>query len=618
MKKLIKLYSFLTVAQRRDFIKLQLLVSVMSIAEMASVAGIAGFIALLADPSLVIETNILNSLRETLNIENNLQMIIFSGAVVVLILLLSSLISIFTIWKLSIYSQSVGISLGDRLFGYYLTQPWRFHLLVNSSELVKRIATETDRITNGVLNPVMQINSKLILGLFLSAMVIAVDPFIAFIGVASVGLSYFLIYKFVRNILAENGSAISSLLSVRFKIMSNAFGGIRDLLIAHKSKHYLTNFNASGEQFSKRSASSIALAQIPRFLVETLAFILIILLVIYLYLSSEGDLKTILPSIALYAFTGFKLIPCFQQIYSGSAQIRTHISAFDAVKVDLENISRQELDNSSEIAFEAKNMGNDSGSRKSLFESSLRLENINFNYDSTNQTVLKGLNLTIHRNQCIGITGPSGSGKSTLIDIILGLLEVKEGRLYIDGALQNLDYWKEGKWLIGYVPQDIFLVDGSILENIVFGGSITDGARLLVNDLLVKLELGSFLEGLSDGIDTQVGERGVQLSGGQKQKIAIARCLYNQAELIIFDEATSSLDSASESEIMKVIKTLSKRATVILVAHRLSTLIDCDVIYYMENGEIVESGTYANLSTTDTRFRAMLQNSTNIDQDGYL
>ena len=305
------------------------------------------------------------------------------------------------------------------------------------------------------------------------------------------------------------------------------------------------------------------------------------------------------------------MIPCFQQIYSAFAQIRTHISAFDAIRSDLEDIARQELFNDTGSKVKKLFQSDSYPEPQPLFQSELRLENIFFTYDSKNNDVLKGVDLTIQRNQCIGITGPSGSGKSTLIDIILGLLEADSGQLYIDGSLQPLDYWKTACWRIGYVSQDIFLFDGSILDNILGGREETDKGRQDVINLLNSLKLSGFLDGLIDGIDTYVGERGVQLSGGQKQKIAIARCLYNQAEFLIFDEATSSLDSAAESEIMKLIRGLSESVTVILVAHRLSTLIDCDTIYFIEEGAIVESGTYTNLSTSDSRFRAMLQSSAN-------
>lgn len=603
INKLLALFTMLKPDQKTQFIKLQLLVALMSSFEMISVFGVTGFIALITDPSVISEIELLTRLLSFLGLQSNFQIILFIGFLIAFLLISSTFLSVFTIWKLSHYSQSVGFSLGNRLFQHYLTQPWKFHLSINSSELVKRISTETDRVTNGVLNQVMQINSRFILGIFLSASIIYVDPIVALIGVAIIGFSYLLIYKFVKNTLKNNGEEISEKLINRFKIMSNAFGGIRELIISKKYSDYISKFNNSGDILVKRSASSIALTQIPRFIVETLAFVLIISLIVSLYFSYSGNLDSILPVVAFYAFSGFKLIPCFQQIYGAIAQIRTHISAFDSISNDLQQLKNKNIE--SLVITKSKD------DRKPLFNKSLKLEKICFSYELGGENALKNIDLEISSNECIGITGPSGSGKSTLIDIILGLHTPQKGNIYIDGFKKKLDYWENNKWLIGYVPQDIFLADASILDNILMGDDSTESNKAKILQLLANLELLEFLDKLPDGINTEVGERGVQLSGGQKQKIAIARCLYNKAELIVFDEATSSLDGASENEIMKNIKVLSQSATVILIAHRLSTLRDCNQIHFIENGSIVESGTYSQLSETDSHFRAMLNGVNN-------
>lgn len=601
-KKLFNLFSLLKKQQKIQFIRLQFLVALMSSLEIISVFGITGFIALITNPDIVNEIYILKIILYKFNITEESSLIFISGAVIAIFLLISTLISIFTVWKLSHYSQSVGFSMGNRLFNHYLTQSWNFHLSINSSELVKRISTETDRVTNGVLNQVMQINSRFILGIFLSISIIIVDPIVAIVGVSVIGLSYLLIFRFVKNILKDNGQTISNMLVSRFKIMSNSFGAIRDLMISKKYFNHINNFSETGDVLVSKSASSIALTQIPRFIVETLAFILIILLIISLYFSFEGNLETILPIVSFYAFAGFKLIPCFQQIYGAFAQIRTHISAFDAISDDLHKLQLKEASKSYYSFF----YNEFSKTSKPLFKKSMSLNKINFSYDSSEKYVLKNIDLEILKNQCIGITGPSGSGKSTLIDIILGLHKPTKGTILIDNIKKDQNYWQKNKLLIGYVPQDIYLLDGSILENILMGDQPTDKAKKEAIELLKKLNLNDFIENLSDGINTNVGERGVQLSGGQKQKIAIARCLYNKSELIVFDEATSSLDGASENEIMKNIRLISKNTTVILIAHRLSTLKNCDVIYFLENGTIQESGTYKSLSETNSRFKLML------------
>jgi HlyD family secretion protein len=393
--------------------------------------------------------------------------------------------------------------------------------------------------------------------------------------------------------LQRNGTAISNVNEKRYRLMNEGFGGIKDVLLLGRDFDFIRRFNITGKTLAYSQGNNAALTLVPRYFMELVAFGSMIALVLYLISSHEGNLGMVLPIFSVYALATFKLLPAFQQIYASLATIKGNIAAFESIQQDL-------------VDSVQKNLTALSPEKRSLNpKNDISLENIVFTYPNKNEITLDHLNIDIQVNSVVGVVGPSGAGKSTLIDIILGLIEPQQGQLKIDGDhidKSNRRFWQN---TIGFVAQTIFLSEGSISENIAFGVPKEQIDIDKVQNALKLAHLDEFVKNLKNGIDTKVGERGVQLSGGQRQRIGIARALYQKAEVLIFDEATSSLDGITEKMIMDAIHDFSGKKTIILIAHRLKTVQKCDEIFYLEKGKVVDRGNYDELIKKNENFRNM-------------
>lgn len=598
LRQLIRL---LTPGQRRRFFALQILVVLMAFAEILGVASVGPFIALVSNPALIIQNDLLAHIYAYAGFSTPDDFVFWVGVGVLVILLVSALVSMLTVWQLSLFSNSIGTEMGVRLYRYYMYQDWLFHAAGSSAQLTKQIAAETNRVTNQVLGPLLQTNARVVLTILMLTGLFVFNPVVTVVAVLIFSLAYILLYKVVRSRLAQNGKRISEATTSRYKLMAEGFGGIKDLLILGRQKDFLDRFDASSRRLALSQATNQSLAQAPRYFMELVAYSTIVFFVLYLQKSYEGDLRQILPILAVYALAGFKLLPACQGIYTNIAAIKGGMAAFEAVRGDLERSARME------VANDARNMGN-SGERLGL-KQGIELSNITFTYPGKPVPALSALNLYIPGNKTIGVVGASGSGKSTIIDMLLGLIQPDSGQVLVDGRLldsMSLRAWQDN---LGFVPQSIFLSDASILENVAFGlaKDLIDVER--VRQAISMAHLDDFVASLPDGLDTRIGERGVQLSGGQRQRIGIARALYQNAGVLIFDEATSALDGITEKLIMDAIHDFSGTKTVVVVAHRLKTVEKCDIIYFIDHGQVVDTGTFDDLKSKNPTFRKMAEHA---------
>ncbi len=594
MFKLVKnLFDLLSPNQRKRFFVLQFLVIVTSVFEILGVASIIPFMALVGDMSQLEQNTFIAEIYTQSGIKSESQFVFLVGLSVLVLLVVSMIISIFTTWGLSMFANKIGTEIADRLYTYYLNQDWLFHASGSSAQLTKKIATETMRVTGAVLVPLMQMNSKVTLSLLMSTSIFLYDPKVALIGLSIFAISYFFLFKVFRNKLNKNGIAISEVNEERFRLMNEGFGGIKDLLLMGRDNDFIDRFNKSGKTLAYSQGTNAALVQAPRYFVELLAFGSMIVLILYLIASHNGNLGMILPILSVYAIGIIKLLPAFQQIYSSMAIIKANIPAFESIKQDLYDSLHKE---SKSQKFE-----------RNCFtpKKNISLENITFTYPNKEEPALNELDMSISANNVIGIVGPSGSGKSTLIDILLGLIYPQKGHLKIDNEIINMKNRRSWQNTIGFVAQSIFLSEGTIAENVAFGLPSNQIDLDQVNHALEIAHLSEFVKSLKNGINTKVGERGVQLSGGQRQRIGIARALYNNAQVLVLDEATSSLDGITEKMIMEAIDAFSGKKTIILVAHRLKTVQKCDQIFFIDKGKIVDQGTYQELIKTNKQFKSM-------------
>ncbi|MCG3727041.1 ABC transporter ATP-binding protein [Vibrio cincinnatiensis] len=585
------LFSLLTISQRKQLIKLQLLVVLMAFAELTSVVAIGPFMALVGDISQLQGDGKFAQLYQFSGLANPTDFIFWAGIFVLVALVFAAIFSMYTIWRLSLYGQQVGAELSARLYRYYMSQSWLFHAGGSSSQLTNKVLQESGRITNTIIEPTMQLVAKSVLALVMATAIFIYNPLVALVGLVIFVCAYIILYRTVRKKLSRNGLNITDSNRQRFTLMSEGFGGIKDTLLLGRQNEFNQRYQDACKHFGYAQGVTKGLSQVPRYAMELVAFGSVIFLVLYLVKTHDGNLGQILPILSVYALAGFKLLPAFQQIYTGIAQIRGNLSAFDSLEADLVASQHSVTAISNYDKLKPTNH--------------VRLKNVIFRYPGKEEPALRGLTIDLPVNKVIGLVGASGSGKSTAIDILLGLIEPSQGTLQIDGKPitgDNVRAWQNN---IGFVPQSIFLSDASIRENIAFGLPLNEIDEQKVLNAAKMAHLEELIDQLPDGLATRVGERGVQLSGGQRQRIGIARALYEDADVLVLDEATSALDGITEKLVMDAIHDFSGNKTIIMIAHRLSTVQQCDCIYMLDKGKVIDRGSYNELLNKNIEFRKM-------------
>ena len=589
-------FLLLTASQRKSFFIFQFLIIIMSFIEIASIISITPFMALVADPTILSQENLLAKIYLKSNLESY-EFIFYLGLVVLFFLTISTIVSMIITWRLSMFAAKIGTDIANRLYSHYLDQDWLFHTKESSSHLTKKIATESVRVGNEIVAPLMQMNARFILVFFILIVMFLYDPFIVIFGSIIFISAYITLFKYVRGSIEKNGKIISNMLTKRFKLLANGFGGIRDILLLGRSGYFKNEFNKSSDNLAYSEGTIVGIGRVPRYLIELLAFGSMIALVLYLIKTSNSDLSIILPILSVYGLAVMKLLPSLQIIYNSLAIVKGNLSAYEAIKEDLKriNISRINKNDSTKPVWSKHN--------------EIILKEATFTYPGKKSPALDNISLKIKPNALVGFVGTSGSGKSTIADLISGLIIPKHGKVIVDGIPldeQNIKLWKKK---IGFVSQSIFLTEGTIAENIAFGVSEDLIDYNQIEKALKLANLYEFVSNLDKKVHSKVGERGIQLSGGQRQRIGIARTLYYDADILIFDEATSALDGITEKIIMDSIKDFTGKKTLILIAHRLTTIKKCDEIFMMENGKIVDHGEYEYLVINNKKFKKMSDNT---------
>jgi ATP-binding cassette subfamily B protein len=410
------------------------------------------------------------------------------------------------------------------------------------------------------------------MGLIILTFLIIYSPLFAFSILIIFSFVYFFIGYFIKRQLSVNSIIVNQQLNKHLRIVQESLGSIRDILLDNSHAVYLKKFEKSNSTLRKIQAKMAFIGSSPRYVIEAFGMVVIAIFMVFFQINGGTDSIVILPMLGGFALAFQRLLPIFQQAFASWVAIKSGTSSLDSI---LDLLAQPYILNSQ-------------GSAKLNFKKDIVLKGIAFKYQPENSLILKNVDLVIPKGARIGIIGSTGSGKSTLLDILMGLLEPTEGDILIDGVpidRNNLIMWQQN---ISHVPQSIFLTDGTISENIAFGVPKKSIDQKLVIDCAKKAQIDMLIDGWVEGYDTNIGERGIKLSGGQKQRIGIARAIYKSSEVIIFDEATSSLDTETEKNVMKSIDDLDQLLTVIIVAHRTSTLINCDKIYKIIDGSLVE------------------------------
>jgi len=596
-----KIYTILLPAERRKGYLLLLMVLIMAILDTAGVASIAPFIAVISNPDVVVSNVFLSGFydfvgfsrvdNKPIDIED---FMFFLGVVVFITMLISTLFKAWTIYTLERYAQQCNFSLGHQLVSGYLRQPYSWFLNRHSSDIGKAILSEASAVISGALFPLMLIIAYGAVTLSIMILLFVVDPWLSMLVGSGLGGIYVITYLLLRRYLSDIGEDRVLANKERFKIVQEGFKGIKDIKIYGLENTLLGRFKGPSLRYAKHTATEHIIGKMPRFLMEILAFGGMLLVILYL-MKSYDEFSEVMPILALYTLAAYKLMPSLQQVYSQITTLRFSISALNTLYDDLELLNQSNIEELP--SEEVRPLG---------INQHISLSGINFQYPGQEVLAIDGISLNIPVKTTVGFVGSTGSGKTTIVDIILGLLQPNSGRIMVDNILINSKNIRAWQKTIGYVPQQIHLSDDTIAANIAFGHDSNSIDYDAVESAAKIANLHEFIvDKLPNGYRTKVGEQGVRLSGGQRQRIGIARALYYNPEVLIFDEATSALDSVTERLVMEAVHKLGQKKTIIMIAHRLSTVRECDCIFVLENGKIEGQGTFNELVKSNTRFKNM-------------
>ena len=546
--------------------------NIVAIAEIINIGAIIPFLAAVASSDQLHTIPKFEPYVKFLGIESKTQFLLYSAIAFGLITTLTNILRLAVVYANTRLSFSIGAEFSSDMYRKILYQPYAVHLSRNSSESISAIGRAT-LAANTIMAIMSLIGSAttlvaILVGVFL------VNPIISLAIFGGFGSIYALVIAFTKKRLLKNSQLLSEESLRAIKVMQEGLGGIRDILISSTQVVFYKTFLQADTKFRRAEGNIAIIAASPRYLMESIGLVLMLLTAYFLTVRQDGSINTAIPILGALALGAQRALPVMQQFYGSYVNIRGNKDSLSAA-LNLLDLRIPSFLNKGSI-------------QKLRFEKEIRLSEIGFRYSQTAPSVLECINLRIRKGEKIGFVGKTGSGKSTLLDIIMGLLNPTTGSLSIDGLdvdASNLISWQAN---IAHVPQSVFLADATIAENIAFGVDPSKIIEAQVKNAASKAQISDIIESWPDGYSTIIGERGIRLSGGQRQRIGIARAFYRNADVLVFDEATSALDSETENAVMSAIDSIDVETTVLIIAHRLSTLKNCQRIIELKGGRISE------------------------------
>lgn len=591
-----KILDLLSENEKKKLFLLLFFMVFVALFDVIGVASIMPFIALLSNTSVIYSNHFLASIYEKTNLffgvndENSFLFLV--GIFVFILFVLSTLLRALTNYFHVKFAFQREHSIGKKLLFLYLSKPYEWFLNQNSSELGKSILSEVQETVSGIILPLLNMTSQILISTTICIFLFLIEPIITLFVFIIIMTSYFVIFFLLKNILIAQGQKRLLSNSLRFKKVSEIFSSIKEIKLSSLEKESIDNFSLQSEIYARSQIIRAAIILIPRYFIEALIFGGGVLFILFLILN-HTDFESALPTLSIYAIAGYRLMPSFQQIYNASAQIKFSMPSLVALHKNFQKDSQGILTNKfSDLEFDMK----------------IKLSNISYKYSESSNFQIKDLNIEIQKSKKTGIVGLTGSGKTTILDILIGLLHPNKGSIQLDDITLNKENLSSYQKLIAYVPQDIYLIDSTIYANIAFVPNESSIKKSNVERVSKVACLDTFIKTLPDGYNTIVGERGVKLSGGQKQRIGIARALYKNPNILVLDEATSALDNITEKQIIINIENFKKDLTTVLIAHRFSSISNCDNIYLMNNGRLVASGNFDELYKNNNDFRKLSGN----------
>ena len=586
---LARLWHHLSRRRQRQFVLLMGLMLISAFAEVISLGAVLPFLGVLVAPDRVFSHPIVADVAQAWGITSADQLVLpltvaFSAAA-----LIAGAIRILLLWASTRLAYASGVEISIEVYRRTLYQPYRVHVARNSSEVISGIISKVGGAVN-ILSYMLILISSTVLTVALMLTLLAIDAMVASMAAFGLGVSYMLITWISRRRLHLNSQRIAHEQTQVVKALQEGLGGIRDVLLDGTQPVYCNIYHQADQPLRWSQGNNTFISQCPRYIMEALSMVLIAALA-YTLSRQVGGISTALPVLGALALGAQRLLPALQQIYGSWATIAgSHASLADTIELLDQPLPAEHLQ---------------PAPAPLLIQQDIRFNAVRFQYTSDGPWVLDGLNLTIPKGTRVGFVGSTGSGKSTTLDLLMGLLMPTKGELLVDG--QSISGNRVMAWQrsIAHVPQNIYLADSTLAENIAFGVPPDTIDMDRVQQAARQAQIVDFIESSPQGYQAYVGERGIRLSGGQRQRIGIARALYKQASVLVFDEATSALDNATEQSVMDAIEALSSDLTILLIAHRLSTVRRCDTIVELEHGQVVAQGTYEQLLECSPSFQRM-------------
>ncbi len=513
----------------------------------------------------------------SLGVTDNTYILIYLFAAFVVIYVSKTLYNIaLTYFQLRFIGNALN-SFSSRLLNTYLSSPWTFHLKRNSAELQNNVINQAGMLCTGLLAALFNLSTELLVTSAIIILLILIDPTATIFATLLFGMTSLLIFYIIREKLGSFGSAAHKYSTILIKLVNEAFGSIKETKILGREEYFIKHFMKNNRLYNKTWIYPKLIELMQRSTIETLFIVCVIVIAIFTLVTGKETIS-LLATLTLFAAAAFRLVPSVNRINSSIGSIKIYSPVLDIIYHDLTR-TRPTVIKTHRFDYDQP------PSARLTFQKGIELKNISFRYPDTNLNTLSSVSISIPKGHSIAFIGPSGAGKTTIVDIILGLLKPDSGKILVDGCNihENLDLWQQH---IGYIPQNIYLSDNTIRRNIAFGLDDTEIDDNKVWAAIKNAQLEEVVMALPEGLDTRIGEHGLRMSGGQRQRIGIARALYNDPEVLVMDEATSSLDTETEKELSNAIDRLSGQKTLLIIAHRMTTVEKCDMRFYIRNGKI--------------------------------
>ena len=588
-----KVYQLLPAGDNYKLAVLFIMMLIASAIEVVGIGMVPVFVSLVIDSDWVLSQPVIGPFLESQGVTTPQRLVVWGATALIIIYFLKNLYMVFYEYLRLNFMLNRHVYLQNRLFNAYMRSKYTFFIRRNSSELLRNVSSEVGRVIDGTVKPILVISLNLLMTVVIITGLLFVEPLITISGIAVFGSASYIFLKATKRKIRQYGSESLTYRQLMTMAILQGLGGFKDAKVLNREKHFLNEYHHNAIKHKRYDLWRAILNALPVHMIELLALTGILFVAIIMVLQFR-EMNSIITVLALYGAAIAKLKPSINGIIQNINSLRYNVFSVEAIYDDL-------------IMLESKEVHLrkiDTGRQPLILKDSIEINNLEYYYPGNSEPAIRNIHITIPKNSAVAFVGSSGVGKTTLVDVILGLLEPQKGSVMVDGEniFKDIRAWQRN---IGYIPQFIYLTDDTIRNNICFGIPAEEIDEKQLWSALETAQLAEFVQKLDEGLNTLVGERGVRLSGGQRQRIGIARALYHNPQVLVMDEATSALDNITEKYVVKSIEKLRGDKTLIMIAHRLTTVQHCDTIYMMKDAEIIAGGTYEELLVNSPEFREM-------------